>query len=113
MIIDVVVRGVDEIKLLCSLHEVVISDEVMVSYVNEKGFFFFWRLPLNDDTPLDVGLCRLETRYSLPTKVLWLAAWLVLTILGGMENVGGIWCRSEGLFGGLIFPVIFPICQIR
>ena len=33
MMIDVVVRGVDEIKLLCSLHEVVISDEVVVSYV--------------------------------------------------------------------------------
>ena len=33
MIIDVVVRGVDEVKLLCSLHEVVISDEVVVSYV--------------------------------------------------------------------------------
>ena len=34
MMIDVVVRDIDEIKLLCSLHEVVISDEVVVSYVN-------------------------------------------------------------------------------
>ena len=33
MIIDVVVHGVDEVKLLCSLHEVVISDEVVVNYV--------------------------------------------------------------------------------
>ena len=33
MMIDVVVRGVDEIILLCSLHEVMISDEVMISYV--------------------------------------------------------------------------------
>ena len=35
--IEVVVRGVDEIKLPCSLDEVVISDEVMISYV----MFFF------------------------------------------------------------------------
>ena len=34
MIIDVVVRGVDEVKLLCSLHEVVISDEMMINYVS-------------------------------------------------------------------------------
>ena len=33
MMIDVVVRGVDEIKLLCSLHEVVITSEVVISYV--------------------------------------------------------------------------------
>ena len=33
MIIDVVVRDVDEIKLLCSLHEMMISDEMMISYV--------------------------------------------------------------------------------
>ena len=36
MIIDVVVRDVDEVKLLCSLHEVMISDEVVVSYVRDR-----------------------------------------------------------------------------
>ena len=33
MVVDAVIPGADEVKLLCSLHEVVISDEVMVSYV--------------------------------------------------------------------------------
>ena len=34
MMIDVVVRGVGEVKLLCSLYEVVVTFEVVVSYVN-------------------------------------------------------------------------------
>ena len=38
MMIDVVVRGVDEIKLLCSLHEVVVTSEVVVSYVTAIHF---------------------------------------------------------------------------
>ena len=31
--IDAVVRDIDEIKLMCSLYEVMISDKVMISYV--------------------------------------------------------------------------------
>ena len=40
MMIDVVVRGVDEIKLLCSWSQVVIMYEVVISYVRlnpDKG----------------------------------------------------------------------------
>ena len=37
MMVDAaVVRGVDEVKLLCSLHEVVIMSKVMVNHVRKK-----------------------------------------------------------------------------
>ena len=41
MMIDVVVvRDVDEIKLLCSLHEVMIMSKVMINHVILNLFFF-------------------------------------------------------------------------
>ena len=33
---NVIISDVDEIKLMCSLHEMMISDEVMISYVSVK-----------------------------------------------------------------------------
>ena len=33
MVVDVVIHGADEVKLLCSLHEVVVTFEVVVNYV--------------------------------------------------------------------------------
>ena len=33
MVVGAAIPGADEVKLVCSLHEVVISDEVMISYV--------------------------------------------------------------------------------
>ena len=36
MMIDVVVRNVDEIKLLCLLRKVMITFEIIISYVIEK-----------------------------------------------------------------------------
>ena len=34
MMIDVVIFNVDKIKLMCSLLKVMISDEIMINYVN-------------------------------------------------------------------------------
>ena len=33
MVVGAAIRGAGEVKLLCSLHEVVITSEVVVSYV--------------------------------------------------------------------------------
>ena len=33
MVVDVAIHGADEVKLLCSLHEVVVTSEVVVNYV--------------------------------------------------------------------------------
>ena len=34
MVVDAAIPGAGEVKLVCSLHEVVVSDEVVVSYVS-------------------------------------------------------------------------------
>ena len=33
MVVDVAIHGVGEVKLLCSLHEVMVTSEVVISYV--------------------------------------------------------------------------------
>ena len=49
MMVDVVIHGADEVKLLCSLHEVMITSEVMVNYVKlfKSFLFLFFFFPLS------------------------------------------------------------------
>ena len=44
MMIDVVIHDVDEIKLRCLLHKLMITDKLVIKHVRGHNFDFFFQL---------------------------------------------------------------------